>query len=287
MKGKTGASFYFQLKEAIEAENISVVILTNPQLYEAKLKKQKYLPAKFGVINLEALPKFDLKKIARKFIRRISVLYKDILPPGVKVSITKEVAKVGKKYIPCLYINRGIEKEFDKFVIDGVKETEKSLKKNKNCFLIIDRAGCGKTNLLCSLAKKYSEKQPTIFILGNLHLKDEFSIEERIKTLLEYDPRIIFLNFHQCMNTINNLVEKKETNFLVFIDAINENPNTELMKKALENILSKHTDKKIKFCVTCRDIYWDFFKAEFWKNYVEKKIHNSYINLKKTNFQML
>jgi hypothetical protein len=54
----------------------------------------------------------------------------------------------------------------------------------KNCFLIIDKAGSGKTNLLCHLADKYSTARPVVFVSGKAFLEDEFALVRYIEEWL-------------------------------------------------------------------------------------------------------
>lgn len=66
----------------------------------------------------------------------------EVLMPATRQQIEREIAKVGKKYISTLYVNRKIERTFEKFVNSNVrKNKEDSKRTKKNCFLIIDKAG--------------------------------------------------------------------------------------------------------------------------------------------------
>jgi len=119
MKGGMGASLYFQMIEAIEAKNISVVILTNLELYERKLLKEKKLQDKFGVIDLKTLPEYDLKRIARNHVRRLNIIYKDILPDGVDIKISREDMEMAL-YLAQKYYPQGLPVNKFQEVLDRV-----------------------------------------------------------------------------------------------------------------------------------------------------------------------
>src|SRR3989338_3334160 len=121
IKGGMSASLYFQLKEAIEAENIMVVILANSYLYDEKLSKDKRLEPKFGIIDLRRPPEYDLLNIARDFTGRLESIYRDILPPDVKLSIDlkvlEEALRLSQKYYPQgLSVNK-LQEVIDRVII--------------------------------------------------------------------------------------------------------------------------------------------------------------------------
>jgi len=119
MKGGTGASLYFQMIEAIEAKNISVAILSNPELYERKLSKERKLQDKFGVIDLKTLPEYDLKRIARNHVRRLNTLYKDILPEGINLNMSRQDTELAL-YLAQKYYPQGLPVNKFQEVLDRV-----------------------------------------------------------------------------------------------------------------------------------------------------------------------
>jgi len=128
MKGGM-ASLYFQLKEALEAKNISLVLLANPQLYEAQVSKDKKLSARSEIIDLRTPQEYDLELIARKYARNINSLYRNILPEGIKVIVPRKVIKEGlalsqKYYSQGLSVNK-LQEVIDKIIVNKFTSREK------------------------------------------------------------------------------------------------------------------------------------------------------------------
>ncbi|MFC1675042.1 AAA family ATPase, partial [Candidatus Omnitrophota bacterium] len=129
MKAGMMGSTYLQLKEAIEAKNISVVILASPQIYETLLVKDKRLDSKFDIIDLRQPADYDLLKIARDFTRRINRVYKNILPDGVRArverSILPEALTLSQKYYPeGLSVNK-LQEVIDKIITRTFTKSER------------------------------------------------------------------------------------------------------------------------------------------------------------------
>lgn len=144
-----------------------------------------------------------------------------------------------------------------------------NIKRNlMGCLVIIDAAGRGKTNLMCALANKQVDLQPTLLITaGSLHLDDKFDLSKYIQKSLGISD----VNPDTFLHHIAKLASTANQEVLIIIDAINENRDVELLKVALNLILAKYNDLGFKFIVTCRDIYWDGFiskKGDFWSQYV-------------------
>jgi hypothetical protein len=139
----------------------------------------------------------------------------------------------------------------------------------KSCYLVIDRAGSGKTNLLCDLALGYATKYPTVFVSGRLIIENEASIERYIEDAL---TRVGDLSLRLSLTQLYELLDARESFLLVFIDGINENSDTAGMKRALQTTLSRVSDRRVKFCISCRDVFWSFFDDLFWDQYVYRRL---------------
>jgi len=104
MTGGIGMSFYGKFKEAIEDPNISVMVLSNPELYEKSLKDLNQKKRRFGTpIDLRTLKPYSLREIAGRFSRKIKDIYHDTLPEGVKVSIDRAVRDKALELIERYY----------------------------------------------------------------------------------------------------------------------------------------------------------------------------------------
>lgn len=134
-------------------------------------------------------------------------------------------------------------------------------KRDQNCFLIVDRAGRGKTNLICQMALAYSRRQPTILLSGRHLLQDVTGIEKQIGSSLAYRfPDLT--SFQSFYDEIEKSLADHESELLIFIDGINENRDIALMDESLLRFLSHYRRRRIRVCLTCRDIYWEFFSVE-------------------------
>jgi len=200
----------------------------------------------------------------------------DSLLTACRAQVETTITRVGKKYLPALYVNRALEADFERFVTADAPD-------GRHCFLIIDRAGSGKTNLLCSLARRYARHQPTIFLLGMEHLVVQDDLARRIATALEWQ-NIRYATFQRCLNHLHELADAHDSDVLIFLDAINENSNIELMKQAIEELLTYTYGKRFKLCLTCRDIYWDFFRADFWDSFVARRVEGALYNYRQTEY---
>ena len=171
----------------------------------------------------------------------------------------KAIQTVGEKYISSLYVKRPIENEIDEF-----------LKSDKSCFLIVDRSGQGKTNLLCHLAEKFRDEMPVILVFGSKTITAEHDLAMHITNELGYST-LPGTRWQSGLDDLIRISQKTEINTLVLIDGISENDSIVKMKNTLREVLEKYGDKKnIKFIFTCRDTFWSRFRADFPDRYVYK-----------------
>ena len=171
--------------------------------------------------------------------------------------ILKTIGSLGTRYIPELYVNRSIEIEFSQF-----------LDSDKKCFLLVDRSGRGKTNLLCYLADNLSETMPVIFILGTRQLASENSLAKHIVDELGYtSPQ--GTRWQLGIEDLEKVSECGGFLSLIFIDGISETNDIVLMKKALRELLINYGDLNyVKFCFTCRDTLWHRFLIDIPEQYI-------------------
>jgi len=129
---------------------------------------------------------------------------------------------------------------------------------NNNTYLILGKAGMGKTHLLCDvLAKSLEDEYICLLILGN-YLKDNNLESAIINNLEDFD------NINELLGALNSYAKSKEQIALFIIDGINE---WEECKRSqilpnLKNLKDK-IDKygNIKLLISCRSEYEkDIFK---------------------------
>jgi DNA-binding CsgD family transcriptional regulator len=155
-----------------------------------------------------------------------------------------------KKYISELYIDRPVQTEFGKF-----------LNSQAACFIVVGKAGEGKTNLLCRLTEQHLSDVPCLLLLGSsIILNSERALVQRVLSELLFDENV---NVEVAGENLASVLVARGQHMLVLIDAINENPSIERMRPSLEYLTEFIRDKRIKLCISCRDIFWDFFKDCF------------------------
>lgn len=124
-------------------------------------------------------------------------------------------------------------------------------------------AGTGKTNLLCNLAKHYVKKQPTIFLTGRSGITERTSIQEIIESKLGRYSEGGLLR-EQLFNQILSVAERLDTNLLIFLDAMNEHRDLDVLNVAMTHLLLEIRGKPVVVIASCRDIYWPFFDTSMW-----------------------
>jgi HEAT repeat protein len=165
------------------------------------------------------------------------------------------------KYTPKLYVHRAIERDLCAFFerpLDGLAP---------NCFLIVAPAGSGKTNLLCDLARVRVRHQPVLLLMGgSTYLSGTTGLLGAVKEELETaSSQVAFRSPGDSLHTLHRLAEEMGRDALLFLDGINEHDRPAAMRQALEDLLRKTRDRRIKLVVTCRDYYWGLFKGSFWE----------------------
>jgi len=179
----------------------------------------------------------------------------------------RELRAVGPKYYSHLYVEREAAA-----VIEEVLK-EKVLR--KNLVLVVERAGSGKTNLVCHLAEKYSREHAVLFVRQGIQLNRTLGLCDYLQDLYgscypseRISPETAFLD------DVEYLARYHGRKVIVLIDGINESPSPDLMKTEILSMLARWASHDVVFVVTCRDIYWAFFEGPDWDNYEFAKIRN-------------
>lgn len=124
-------------------------------------------------------------------------------------------------------------------------------------YVIVDRAGGGKTNLCCHLAEKYSRLYPTVLIYGKCDLSGAADLTDLINRRLQR---------HQNGTTMADLeafARQSGTRVVIIIDAINECFDHQRLAQFISDFLRNSVDRPIKIVVTCRDLYWKIFEHDW------------------------
>lgn len=162
-----------------------------------------------------------------------------------------------------MLLEGGFLQEFRERLRLGIENADRLF---RNCLVIIDRAGSGKTNMICHLVKSLVNDEAVILLFG----KEQFQGSDAIiKSITEAISKALG-NSSDPMTNFDRLLEKEGKFLFVFVDGINENRRIAELDLALGTCLAWARAHRIKFILTCRDIYWEFFNYESWGHNVQR-----------------
>lgn len=154
----------------------------------------------------------------------------------------------------------------------------------RNCFLTKEKAGSGKTNLLCRLAgniDKSFKKSSTLalFFSCKFHLSQSHSLESVIFGALRaaldscssQKKSSLLGNNDDLIHAVSLTLQRHGAQLVIFLDGINENRNLTILDEAILDILLRWNHLPIKFIVTCRDIFWNYFSENAWIRFLYQK----------------
>ena len=177
-----------------------------------------------------------------------------------------EIASIGSKYISHLYVQRSAALPITKLLHD--KNPQSSLA------LVIERAGAGKTNLLCHLAEHYALNSPVFIVRAGIHLNGTFGLTQYIADLYAPVEKQTSRSGEEFIFKHARLAEAHGKHLLIFVDALNESLTPQLLKEELLAGLARWRTENIITIVTCRDIYWDAFDDPRWHQFKPCRLRN-------------
>lgn len=127
-------------------------------------------------------------------------------------------------------------------------------------FVVVDRAGGGKTNLLCFIAESVGSTTPCVLLTGD---SITGSSPEAIRQCLLDRYHLDTAQPRRPLAPGTWTLPQSSTVAFV-IDAINENSNPREFNNALQSLIQDLAFTDCKFIVSCRDVYWSFFQDDFW-----------------------
>ncbi len=132
-------------------------------------------------------------------------------------------------------------------------------------YLVVDRAGGGKTNLVCRLAEEISKKTLCFFFSG------QSIIDSRPSSITDYiDHTYPLLRDSDSTLSVAMKWSRATGNPLIFVvDAINESTDAPRFNELLKQLIKQLYAVPVKFIITCRDVYWKYFEDEFWDEHAE------------------
>jgi hypothetical protein len=149
------------------------------------------------------------------------------------------VREIGKKYMSHLYVERDI----DGTVTDFLGEP------GSRFLLIVDRAGNGKTNLLCRICETVGE--PYVPFLIRAKFSSDLS-----RDFVELFCRASGTSWKDFASQRDCILE----NTLILVDGINEYAASEAAGSDLARLLGDVLPLGAKLIVTCRDLFWETIK---------------------------
>lgn len=157
------------------------------------------------------------------------------------------------------------------------KEAARRLLLWRNCFVIRDRAGSGKTSLLCHAATRERPEAISLLLSCRFDLREAAALEEvvlgalraAVEAVAPADARMglprdggVFLP------AMLLALQQSGTELVVFLDGINENRDLRLLDEAVVSLLQRWNGFPVRFVVTCRDIFWEFFRPAEWEPFL-------------------
>jgi len=147
-----------------------------------------------------------------------------------------------------------------------IRSVERSL---RSALVVVDRAGGGKTNLICELVRSWSSEQPVIVLFGKANFPETDGLT---KTITEFMAKSYATSNSEVADAFDRLLENEEQFLTVLIDGINENRRISALDASIESLLEWTRSKRIRVIITCRDIYWSFFSFDNWSHNVQRVI---------------
>ncbi len=137
----------------------------------------------------------------------------------------------------------------------GDKLFDLLLRAINNVVVVVDKAGRGKTNILCHLAIELSKDNPVVFFLGS-----DLRLDSRISLLARIGESLGFQNPSQIspwLVPLNQCLKKQQRYLVVIVDAVNESQDWGLLKQNLEELVSLTYDHNLRVLISCRDLHWE------------------------------
>ena len=148
-----------------------------------------------------------------------------------------------------MYVPRRIEEWILRFLTQEERST---------C-MVVGRAGCGKTSVLCRIAKGLlSERSPILFY--NVRY---LNFDRNLALMICSDSSVPALDGAEGFRKIMRFLTRGGERLTIIFDAINEvdnEVNKAWLKKELANLSSMSDGRTTRILMTCRDIDWEYFK---------------------------
>jgi hypothetical protein len=131
---------------------------------------------------------------------------------------------------------------------------------HRRCLFIVDAAGSGKTNLFCNMALGSGWPLPTIVLFARGLGRDSPIC---LRALDSIASDIGYSDFSSLVKHHHQQLEDEKQHILVLIDGINEYVNDSELALDINELVAAYSGTRVRFVVTCRDIYWKYFDKSF------------------------
>jgi len=136
---------------------------------------------------------------------------------------------------------------------------------SQTVFLVIDRAGSGKTNVLCHVASELSHRSIVVLLFGKQIERESNELLTQLSRVLAQafacDPSDAILTASKRLAAIGQFIQ-------VLVDGINEARDVQVADTAVMRLLEALHGLRFRVTITCRDIYWAFFNYAHWSHFV-------------------
>lgn len=147
-------------------------------------------------------------------------------------------------------------------------EIEKLKNAIKPVYLVVDRAGGGKTNLLCHMAEEIGKVTGCLFVAAK-------SIPEATEVGIVSYLASVYPFGNDPVKTLTQSLSEEELPLIIVVDGINENANPSSFNAAIKGFIRRYYGAPVRFVISCRDIYWEYFKDDWWNSHVSHLSTNS------------
>jgi len=266
----------FYQKDFDEIQNIEFYFFNEVLEKFGFEKKELKIDSKLGdVKSLNQLSKNI--EIIQKIIEKFNYSRQDIASQKARKELEE---KLSKELYEFFLKEQSI---FDRFQWSLRKFKDNFNLLNKKFILLTEKAGQGKTNLVCDFLDKVILKKN---LLGVMFTGNEFNglnnkqIEDVIlKDIYGFESTHIL--FDEFLDGIEYLCNKNGSTFTIVIDGLNENSNIEQFSQELYTFVEQILRKDfIRLIFTCRSEYFDerfkVFQEPSFKN--EMLMINDYMN---------
>lgn len=173
---------------------------------------------------------------------------------------------LNSKFVEELYLQRyDLNDTYQKFINSGAP-----------VFGLVGEAGVGKTNSMCSLALSSLENNFVFFYNGALLNKSPIEYISQDLNLFfsgKSDNEIVLRK----LNELGSFLKKK---ILIFIDAIDECPDSNMVYELSEIAFSLGKFSNVKICISCKQNSWDrFLKVRDIKNHLYTELLKFHDNM--------